>query len=99
MVVTATKLTILDPTVQAIPDSTSLAPRPKSLDGAVVGLLANGKRNSDELLRSVYSLLQDMYQFKGVVELNKRDVSRPAPKPIMDELLKRCDLVITAIGD
>jgi hypothetical protein len=99
MVTTATRLTILDPTVQAMPDSTLLAPRPPSLDGAVVGLLANGKRNSDELLRAVYSLLQDTYQFKGVVELNKRDVSRPAPKPIMDELLGRCDLVITAIGD
>ena len=99
MVIEATKLTILDPTVQALPNSTSLAPRLQSLDGTVVGLLVNGKRNSDELLRSVYSLLQDTYQFKGVVELNKRDVSRPAPQHIIDELLERCDLVITAIGD
>ena len=99
MITTATKITILDPTVQPMPESTSLAPRPRSLDGTVVGLLANGKRNSDELLRNIYPLLQDIYQFKGVVELNKRDVSRPASKPIMDQLLDKCDLVITAIGD
>ncbi|MBM3925363.1 MAG: hypothetical protein FJ320_05155 [SAR202 cluster bacterium] len=99
MVVTASRLMVLDPTVQAMPESTVMAPRPKSLDGMTVGLLANGKRNSDEILRNVYSLLQDMYNFKGTVELNKRDVSRPAPKHIMDELLQKCDIVITAIGD
>ncbi|MEE8159698.1 MAG: hypothetical protein V3T78_10105 [Dehalococcoidia bacterium] len=99
MVIEATKISNQDPTVQPMPESTSLAPRPTSLDGATVGLLANGKRNSEELLRAVYSLLQDIYQFKGVVELNKGDVSRPAPKQIMDPLLEKSDLVITAIGD
>jgi hypothetical protein len=94
-----TKVTILDPTVQALPDSTSMAPRPQSLEGVTLGLLANGKRNSDEMLRNVCSLLQDIYQFKEVVELNKRDVSRPAPQPIIDELVDKCDVVITAIGD
>ena len=54
MVIEATKISILDPTVQPMPESTSLAPRPTSLDGATVGLLANGKRNSEELLRAVY---------------------------------------------
>ena len=94
-----TKVTILDPTVQALPDSTSMAPRPQSLEGVTLGLLANGKRNSDEMLRNVCALLQDIYQFKEVVELNKRDVSRPAPQPIIDELVDKCDVVITAIGD
>jgi hypothetical protein len=98
MVIT-TKVTLLDPTVQALPDSTSMAPRPQSLEGITLGLLANGKRNSDEMLRNVCSLLQDIYQFKEVVELNKRDVSRPAPQPIIDELVDKCDVVITAIGD
>ena len=99
MVIEATKITVLDPTVQAMLESTSLAIRPESLDGAVVGLLANGKRNSEELLDAVYSMLQDRYQFKDVVRLNKGDVSRPAPQQIMNQLLERCDLVITGIGD
>ena len=99
MVIEATKFKILDPTVEALPDSTFLAPRPEGLDGKVVGLLSNDKRNADRLLDAVYSLLQDTYEFSGVVRLNKGESSRPAPGHIMDELLEKCDLVITATGD
>ena len=99
MVVEATKLKILDPTVEPLPDSTILAPRPEDLNGKVVGLLSNSKRNADKLLEAVYSLLQDTYDFKDMVYLDKGDSSRPAPKHIMDDLLAKCDLVITATGD
>ena len=99
MVVEATKFKLLDPTVKALPESTEMAKRPGDLNGKVVGLLSNGKRNSDRLLDVVYSLLQDTYEFGDVVRVNKRDSSRPAPKHIMDELMEKCDLVITATGD
>ena len=99
MVVEATKFKLLDPTVEALPDSTLLATRPDDLNGKMVGLLSNSKRNADTLLHAVYSLLQDTYEFKGMIYLNKGDASRPAPKHIMDELLEKCDLVITATGD
>ena len=99
MVVEATKFKLLDPTVLALPDNTFLAPRPEDLNGKVVGLLSNHKRNSDKLLDAVYSLLQDTYEFRGVVSLDKGDASRPAPTHIMDELLEKCDLIITATGD
>ena len=99
MVIEATKFKLLDPTVKALPESTEMAQRPEDLNGKVVGLLSNGKRNSESLLDTVYSLLQDTYQFGDVVRLNKGDSSRPAPKHIMDELMEKCDLVITATGD
>ena len=99
MVAEATRLKVLDPTVEAIPDSTVLAVRPNDLNGKTVGLLSNSKRNADKLLDAVYSLLQDSYDFKDVVRLDKGNASRPAPKPIMDELLEKCDIVITATGD
>lgn len=99
MVMEATRFMILDPTVEALPDTTLLAPRPRDLDGKIVGLLSNGKRNADTLLDGVYSLLQDTYELGGFVRANKGDASRPAPQPIMDDLLERCDLVITATGD
>jgi hypothetical protein len=92
-------MVLLDPTVEALPDNTNMAPRLTDLNGRVLGLLANGKRNSDALLDAVTSLLQDTYDVKGVVRLNKRDVSRPAKQEIVDELLEKCDAVITAIGD
>ncbi len=99
MVIEATKITMLDPTVEPLPVRTSLAPRPEDLTGKMVGLLANGKRNSDKLLEAVYTLLDERYQLKGAVRLNKGDASRPAPDPVIDELLNKCDLVITATGD
>ena len=94
-----TKIRILDPTLQAIPDSTFLARRPETLNGAVLGLLSNGKRNSKELLDSIYSLLQGHYELKGTIYINKGDSSRPAPQHVIDQLLEKCDLVITATGD
>ena len=99
MVAEATRFKLLDPTVEAIPDHTILAPRPEDLNGKVVGLLSNSKRNADKLLYNIYALLQDTYEFKDFVFLDKGDASRPAPKEIMDELLEKCDLVITATGD
>ena len=93
------KFALLDPTVEPLPDSTELALRPGDLNGKVVGLLANGKRNADKLLDNLYSLLQDTYDFGGVVRLNKRDPTRPAPEQIINELLESCDLVVTATGD
>ena len=93
------QMVLLDPTVEALPDNTNMAPRLPDLNGRVLGLLANGKRNSDTLLDAVTSLLQDTYDVKEVVRLNKRDVSRPAKQEIVDELVERCDAVITAIGD
>ncbi len=99
MVTEATRFKLLDPTVEAIPDHTILAPRPEDLNGKVVGLLSNSKRNADKLLHDIYALLQDTHEFKDVVFLDKGDASRLAPKEIMDELLEKCDVVITATGD
>ena len=99
MVIEATKYVLLDPTVEALPDNTNMAPRPADLNGKVIGLLANGKRNSDRLLDAVYGLLQDTYEFRDVVRINKRDSSRPAAQKIVDELVEKCDVVITATGD
>ena len=92
-------LTVLDPTVAPLPAEGIVAPRPQGLEGATLGLLANGKRNSDHLLRMVYEVLADRYAFAGVVERNKGDASRPAPPAMLDELAELCDVVITASGD
>lgn len=76
-----------------------IAPRPKSLDGLTIGLLANGKKNADLLLDHIYQMLSQRYKMKGVVRLNKNSFSIPAPKPILDELTTKADVVITATGE
>ena len=96
---TATRLEVLDPTVEPTPVRALMAPRPETLDGTVVGLLANGKPNSDTLLEMVREVLADRFEFGRTVERNKGNASRPCPEDIMAELADECDVVITASGD
>jgi len=98
-VTTATKLQVLDPTVDHIPADAVVAPRPETLNGTVVGLLSNNKLNADELLVMVQDVLADRYEFKGVISRNKGNASRPCPEKILNELSEQCDVVITASGD
>ena len=62
-------------------------------------MLANGKRNSEEMLTAVHDVLADRYEFGTVVERNKLNASRPCPDEIIDELVDLCDVVITSSGD
>ena len=96
---TATKLEVLDPTVEPIPVEAVIAARPDTLDGTVIGLLANGKRNSDELLEMIQEVLADRYEFKAVIARNKGNASRPCPVDLLAELAGQCEVVITASGD
>ena len=92
-------VTVLDPTVAPLPVDAVIADRPTSLAGAKLGLLANGKRNSEEMLTAVHDVLADRYEFGVVIERNKHNASRPCPEEIIDELVDLCDVVITSSGD
>ena len=70
-----------------------------TLDGVTIGLLANGKMNSVEMLTALHDVLADRYEFGGVVERNKMNASRPCPEGIIDEMVAKCDVVITSSGD
>ena len=96
---TATRLVVLDPTVDPLPAEGVVADRPTSLDGLTVGLLANGKLNSEEMLTAIHDVLADRFEFGNVVERNKHNASRPCPEDIIDELVGECDVVITSSGD
>jgi len=96
---TGTKLQVLDPTVEPIPVDAVIASRPETLDGKVVGLLANGKHNAPELLEMVQEVLADRFEFGAVISRNKGNASRPCPADILDEMAEQCDVVITASGD
>ena len=90
---------VLDPRVEPIPEQAIIAPRPSSLDGVSIGLLANGKQNSTELLEMVCEVLADRYDFSVVIAKNKGNASRPCPEDLLDELAERCDVVVTSTGD
>lgn len=96
---TSSTYEVLDPRVQPIPEQAIIAPRPASLGGMSIGLLANGKQNSAELLEMVYEVLADHYNFSVVIAKNKGNASRPCPEDLLDELAERCDVVVTSTGD
>jgi hypothetical protein len=96
---TSSTYEVLDPRVQPIPEQAIIAPRPASLGGMSIGLLANGKQNSAELLEMVYEVLADRYNFSVVIAKNKGNASRPCPEDLLDELAERCDVVVTSTGD
>ena len=95
----STGLVVLDPTVEPLPADGVVADRPTSLDGLTIGLLANGKLNSVEMLIAIHDVLADRFEFGAVVERNKHNASRPCPDDIIDELVDRCDVVVTSSGD
>jgi len=89
---------VLDPTVSAAPASASLAPARRSLTGARVGLLDNGKVNVDRFLDHVEDLLRTRHRVADVVRHRKPNMSAPAPPAMLAELAA-CDAVLSAVGD
>ena len=94
-----TRISILDPTSPPLPAEARVAERPDTLNGKVIGLLDNHKHNASELLDSIQEMLSERYEFANVVRRSKHDVSRPCPTDTIEELVKECDVVITAVGD
>ena len=96
---TTSEIQVLDPTVEPEVHSSFLADRPESLDGSVIGLLANGKKNSEELLQYICEILSETFDIERSVSDNKGNASRPCPSDLLEELSESCDVIITASGD
>lgn len=94
-----TGIDVLDPTAPPIPINAKTAARPDTLDGKVLGMLENNKRNAKELLDALEELLSEQFEFASVVKRGKKDVTSPCPPEIVEDLVAQSDIVITAIGD
>ena len=93
------KVILLDPTLQAAPETVQMASRPHGLDGKRLGLLDNGKLKSDKFLASVAEFLQREYRLAGIIQRRKASPYFPCQPELLEELISQCDLVITGIGD
>jgi hypothetical protein len=96
---TVERLTLLDPRVDPRPRATTGAPRPLDLRGKRIGLLANGKPNSEEFLAAVGALLRERHGAGETIAVRKPNASRVAPAEIVSRLTAECDVVVTATGD
>ena len=91
-------ITVVNPTSQGDSDALRLAPALPSLEGCLLGLLDNGKANSDRLLGRIADILRERHGVRELMRRQKTDFSRPAPAELLREL-SACDAIITAIGD
>jgi hypothetical protein len=89
---------IWDPTVQTAAQANALAPRLPSLRGKRLGLLDNGKKNADVLLRLIARRLEAAGA-QTAVTLMKPNISRVATEEQFAELANSCDFVVTGVGD
>ena len=91
---------ILDPTLRPPAAATAVrAPRARRLDGATVGLLANGKSNGMALLDGIAEALRARHGIGDVVRVAKTNASAPVSEEDAELLAKHCAVVVTAIGD
>ena len=99
MVTTTSGLDLLDPTADVEVVARPIAKRVDTLAGKVVGLLDNGKANFDYLLDDFEGFLREKYPTATVVRRRKPSVSSPCPGDTKKELLEKCDIIITGLGD
>lgn len=94
------RLGLLDPTSEpATPGVKTSLPRLQSLVGKRVGLFDNSKTNVATLLARIGRALVRDYGAAELIVQTKHIYSRVAPAALIEDLARRCDAVVTAIGD
>lgn len=88
----------LDPRVTINPKDRPLVAGLETLEGKVVGIIDNGQANSTTMFQELAKLLQEKFHTREVIFKTKPTHMQGAPKPIMQEILNRCDAVITGLG-
>jgi len=88
---------VLDPTLEVEATRKERATRPQQFH--TIGLLDNGKPNSDKLLKKVAAMLESRYPGVQINYYRKPGAYRPAPKELLDRVADECDVAIVGIGD
>jgi hypothetical protein len=87
-----------DPRVTLNPKNRPLVPGLDTLEGRVIGIIDNGQANSTAMFQELAQLIGEKFHTKEVLFKTKPTHMQGAPKPIMEEVLNRCDAVITGLG-
>jgi hypothetical protein len=89
---------LLDPTLAAA-RTTVLSKRLDTLAGKTFGVIWNGRPPGDVLFERVFGILRTKYAIKDVIFRSKPYIGNIAPPEVFDELVSRCDAVVTGVGD
>jgi hypothetical protein len=88
----------LDPKATVNPKDRPLVPGLDTLEGKVLGIIDNGQANSTTMFQELAQLIQEKFHAKEIIFKTKPTHMQGAPKAMMEEVLSRCDAVITGLG-
>jgi hypothetical protein len=88
----------LDPRATVNPKDRPLVLGMETLEGKTIGIIDNGQANSTTMFQELAQLIQEKFHAKEVIFKTKPTHMQGAPKAIMEEILNRCDAVITGLG-
>ena len=91
-------LKMLDPRGSINPENRPVAPGIDTLEGKVIGIIDNGQSNSTTMFRELATLVQEKFRTEEVIFRTKPTHMQGAPKATMEEMIDRCDAVITGLG-
>lgn len=78
---------------------TALAPRPRDLNGAMLGFLNNSKHHVDTVFKELERHITDTYYVKGTTHASKVTLSQPASPEALQKLMREATVVINGIAD
>jgi hypothetical protein len=90
---------VYNPTSGPAAEKMGMAPRIENLQNAVLGVIDNGKTNSDTVLNRIVYNLTERYPLKDVVTVKKQSVSHAVKDDDARMLAQRCNFVLAGIGD
>ena len=93
------RIRVLSPEGEAREAALTAPDLPASLTGRTVGFLDNSKANFDKLVAEMGALVRERFGVAGVVHRKKASFSSPAPREILEELAKQCDVVFAGSAD
>ena len=89
---------VLDPTYGDDTREFALADRPISLEGAIVGVISNGKQNTRPFFDALERELLEHHGVAEVVRATKSNYSAPADSEIMDRA-RQWTALVAGVGD
>jgi hypothetical protein len=88
---------MLDPTAELSTERRARRAPPANLDGATIGLMSISKERSREFLDTMERLLAR--RGLKVERFEKPTHTKPAPEPVVQAIVERCDVVVIGLAD
>ncbi|HEX6553514.1 MAG TPA: hypothetical protein VF026_12185 [Ktedonobacteraceae bacterium] len=88
---------VLEPTLEVEAAKVERAPRVAEVKR--IGLLDNGKPNSEKVLQMVAAKVAEAYPGVQVTYYRKPGAYRPAPSALLDQVAEENDVALVGIGD